>query len=294
MAGLWCAVTRVALVGLIVIASTACDGPGLYEDVNYDVRFGNSASMDIHIPDDTDLSRPAVLLIHGGAWRFGDKSNYTDAAQRLARAGYVAATANYRLVPGGVYPAAVQDCLCALSFLRANADAYGIDPDRIAVMGYSAGGHLTSLMGVAADQPMHQPDCEWGPTGPPAAVIPAGTNHDMRIGSHEWVSDFMGGDKDDIPELYDLASPIFHVRPGLPPYLIIHGANDIVDVDDAKTMVTAMRDAGNDVSFLELAGAGHVTSPTDTGQIYVQAATDMPEAWAATIDFLDRKLEYGK
>ena len=167
-------------------AAAACSGPGLYAGVPYDDRFGDQTTMDIHVPDNAESGRPAVMLIHGGAWRFGSKDAYSDAAERLARAGFVAATINYRLVPGGTYPAAVQDCVCALSFLRANADAYGIDPERIAVMGYSAGGHLSSLIGVAGDDEAHAPDCEWGPTGLPAAVIPAGTNHDGAAATTTW------------------------------------------------------------------------------------------------------------
>jgi acetyl esterase/lipase len=278
---------------LVLLVVAACDGPGVMNDVSYDDRFGDSTEMDIHVPDNADPARPAVMLVHGGAWRYGDKDGYTDAAERLARAGFVAATINYRLVPAGIYPAAVQDCLCALSFLRANADAYGIDPERIAVMGYSAGGHLTSLLGVAAEEAMHAPDCAWGPTGPPAAVVAGGTDHDMRRdGDVELIADFMGGSIEDIPERWEMASPIAHVREGrrLPPYLVVHGSDDVVDIDGATAMVDALRATGNDASFLELEGAGHVTSPTDTGQIYLQAATDMPEAWAATIDFLDRTL----
>ena len=276
---------------LALVAAASCSGTGLYAEVPYDDRFGDQTTMDIHLPDNAASGRPAVMLIHGGAWRYGSKDDYTDAAERLARAGFVAATINYRLVPGGTYPAAVQDCVCALSFLRANADAYGIDPDRIAVMGYSAGGHLSSLLGVAGNHEAHAPDCEWGATGLPAAVIPGGTNHDMRLGpGNDLVSDFMGGDEEDIPELYQQASPIAHVRKDLPPYLVIHGAHDVVDIDGAYAMVDALRAAGNDAALLELEGAGHIDSPTDTGQVYLQAATDMPEAWAATIDFLDRTL----
>src|SRR5262245_59011224 len=106
----------------------ACGGPTVHEDVVYDHRFGGATSLDVHIPEGTATARPTVMLIHGGGWRYGSKEAYTEAAERFAAAGYVAATINYRLVPEGTYPAAVQDCLCALSFLRANAEVYGIDP----------------------------------------------------------------------------------------------------------------------------------------------------------------------
>ena len=275
------------------VAGFACSGPIVLADVPYDTRFGDAATMDIYIPDGPApaAGRPAVMLIHGGAWRFGSKDDYDPAAERLARAGFVAATINYRLVPAGIYPAAVQDCLCALSFLRANAGAYDIDPDRIAVSGYSAGGHLSSLIGVAAELEVHAPDCEWGPTGPPAAVIPGATSHTMLDSQHDVVIDFMGGTEEEMPELYASASPIAQVHPGAPPYLVIHGEDDVVRVEGAIAMVDALRAAGNQVWFLELRGGGHVVNPsTDSSQIALEAATDLPEAWAATIDFLDQTL----
>src|SRR5262245_61702745 len=101
----------------VLVTAAACTDTGLYADVSYDDRFGDATTMDIHTPSEATGGRPAIMLIHGGGWRAGDKDNYTAAAQRYAAAGYVAATINYRLVPAGVYPAAAQDCLCALSFL---------------------------------------------------------------------------------------------------------------------------------------------------------------------------------
>lgn len=273
-------------------ALAACDGPGVYEGVVYDARFGDAASMDVHVPDNGDAGRPAVMLIHGGGWRHGDKEHYTDAAERLAGAGFVAATINYRLVPGGIYPAMVQDCLCALAYLRANADAYGLDPERIAVAGYSAGAHLAALVGLAADVEEHAPDCEWGPTGAPAAVIPGDGIYDFREGdTSELIEDFLGGSRDEVPETYEAASPMAHVRGGMPPFLVIHGADDVVPVANATGLVDDLRAAGNQAWLLELDGAGHVTTPGTGGAgLYGEMATEMPEAWLATIDFLDQTL----
>lgn len=268
----------------------ACSGPTVYEDVVYDRRFGDATSLDVHIPEGTATARPAVMLIHGGAWRYGAKDSYTEAAERFAAAGYVAATINYRLVPAGAYPAAVQDCLCALSFLRANADVYGIDPARIAVTGYSAGGHLSALVGTGADVAAHQPDCEWGPTGAPAAAIPGDSNYDLVSGADSsLVQDFIGGTLEERPEPYASASPLTHVRPGAPPFLVVHGSSDVVPLQGARDLAEALRAAGNDVRMLELGGAGHITSSTTASDgAYLQAATDTPEAWAVQLDFLAR------
>ena len=281
----------------------ACGGPAVYEDVVYDVRFGDATSMDIHVPASADagagaaatvaeIAGPAVMLIHGGGWRYGSKEAYTEAAERLAAAGYVAATINYRLVPEGTYPAAAKDCLCALSFLRANAAAYGIDPARIAVTGYSAGGHLAALVGTGADVAAHQPDCEWGPAAPPAAVIPGDAVYDFAAGGadgSDLVRDFLGGTRQERPEAYASASPITHVRPGAPPVLVVHGSADIVPIATARELADRLRAAGGDVRMLELGGAGHIVSAvTASDGAYLQAATETPEAWAVQLDFLAR------
>jgi hypothetical protein len=102
-------------------------------------------------------------------------------AQRLAHSGYVAATIEYRLVPDGVFPAAAEDCFCALAFLRAHAQEYGLDPQRVALMGYSAGGQLVSLLGVHAEDPeLQDPGCPAGLTFAPAAVIDGAGPADLR------------------------------------------------------------------------------------------------------------------
>jgi acetyl esterase/lipase len=278
---------------LTVLLAACGSGTQVYESVSYDRRFGDATVMDIHVPDaGRAAGRPTIMLIHGGGWRYGARDGYTDAAERYAAAGYVAATIEYRLVPSGIYPAMVQDCLCALSFLRANADAYGIDPDRIAVSGYSAGGQLSALVGTASDLPAHQPDCEWGPTAPPAAAIPGDGAYDFTANEPSWlVKDFLGGTPAEVPDNYVNSSPLLHVRPGVPPFLVIHGGADMVPIEGAKALVTAVRDAGSEAHFLDVSGAGHVTSSTTaTDGVYLQAASDTPEAWAATIDFLDRTL----
>jgi acetyl esterase/lipase len=278
---------QASLIAATLVAG--CADTGVYSGVRYDERFGDATSMDIHVPEGGGDARPAVMLIHGGAWRWGDRSNYTEAAERFAAAGYVAATIDYRLVPAGVYPAMVQDCLCALSFLRANAAAYKIDPDRIAVTGYSAGGQLSALLGTAYDHPAHQPDCEWGPTGAPAATIPGDGRYNFTADSNEWISDFMGGTFDEVPDNYVNSSPLLQVKPDLPPMLVVHGLSDVVPIEGARDLVESMREHGNETHFLQLGAAGHILSPTTaTDGGYLQAATDMPEAWAVTFDFLAR------
>ncbi len=245
--------------------------------------------MDIYEPADGQTRRPAVMFIHGGAWRGGSRDHFSRLALRLARSGFVTASIDYHLVPEGAYPVAIQDCFCALSWLRAHAGEYGVDPDRIAVMGYSAGAHLASIVGVGGDTPELQAGgCPTGSTGPPAAVIPSDGPHDLRGIDHDWVSDFLGGTEEEVPERYVLASPITHVRPGLPRYLLIHADGDLLaNVRQSRDMREALFAAGNDVRLLELAGGGHLLNEgVDQASEYGQVASDQPEATLAIFDFL--------
>ena len=94
---------------------------------------------------------PALLLIHGGGWRSGNKSMDIPMAQQIAAKGYVTAAVEHRLSPEALYPAAIYDIKAAIRFLRANAKKYNIDPDKIAIMGSSAGGQLAALVGMTAN-----------------------------------------------------------------------------------------------------------------------------------------------
>ncbi|MEZ4226210.1 MAG: alpha/beta hydrolase [Polyangiaceae bacterium] len=284
--------TALATLSCLALGLGGCGAPSEILDVSYDDRFGDQTTMDLFLPAGEPSGSPAIVMIHGGAWRFGSKDAYRDAATRMARSGWVAVSINYRLGSAGVYPRAVQDCVCALSFLRAHADDYGIDPDRIAVTGYSAGGHLASLIGTSADAPEHIPDCASGATTLPNAVISAAGAQDLHGKKHAWVREFVGGSESEFPERYDTASPIHHVKPGSPPLLMITGGADwLADFDDLDKMRNSMRAAGNDADLLLINGGGHIINPDENvGAVNLEVADMTPEAWAATADFLDRTL----
>lgn len=281
---------RILLLVVVLATLVGCGAPGEIKNVSYDDRFGDATTMDIYLPSGAPAHSPAIMMIHGGAWRGGSKSAYHDAAVRMARSGWVAVSINYRLGPAGVYPRAVQDCVCALSYLRKHADEYGIDPHRIAVTGYSAGGQLASLIGVAADAPGHVPDCAAGGTGLPAAVISSAGVQDFHGKDHQWVRDFLGGSESEVPHNYDAASPITYVGPNKPPMLLVTGGADwFADFDDLTRMRDSMRDAGNDAELLLTNGGGHLVNPDENaGAVDVEVADMTPEGWAAMTDFLTR------
>jgi acetyl esterase/lipase len=282
------------LLALTVALTSACSGVEQLADVSYDDRFGSSTTMDVYMPAGGGEGRPAVLMIHGGGWRLFSKAAYAQQAERLAGAGFVAATINYRLVPDGAYPALMQDSHCALAFLRAHADEYGLDPDRVAVLGYSAGGHMASLLGVATDVEDFQPDCAAGSTGPPNGVISGAGPQDLRELHHaDAIRELLGGTIDEVPERYDLASPLFHVgrTDDVPPYLLIHGSADLfVPIEQSEDMRDALRADGVDARLLNIPAGGHLLNADGRGDQHLSTSADTPQAWAAQVDFLDRTL----
>ncbi|HEY0992336.1 MAG TPA: alpha/beta hydrolase [Kofleriaceae bacterium] len=290
-------VLQIAIPSLLIVAVGAgCMAPEERLDVSYDDRFGDATLMDLYLPDGDAPANPTVLFIHGGSWTGGSKKHFVAAGRRLARSGFVVASANYRLVPDGVFPNNIEDCICSLAYLRAHAADYRIDPDRILVMGYSAGAHLASLVGLASEHPELQPDCEaaaGAAVAPPAAVISASGPQDMRtfwdeVGDKSGVEGIFGGSPDELPRMYDLGSPRFHVRPGVPPFLLLE---DALDFGGVEAMRAALVDDGNDARLLKIAGSLHILEQAaDPGVYEGGVSSETPEAWIAIDDFLFRTI----
>lgn len=248
--------------------------------------------MDLYLPDDDELAHPTVMFIHGGAWRGGDKDHARNMGPRLARSGYTVASINYRLLPDGVFPNNFTDCVCALAYLRAHAEELAIDPDQIVVMGYSAGAHLASLVGLASDHPELPVDCEVAggqPVAPPVAVISASGPQDMRVfrdGRETMVDEIFGGPPDELPRAYELGSPRYHVRPDVSPFLFIGDAIDFGAIDATRDELVA---AGNEARLLRVAGSLHIfVQHADPGVYEGGMTSEAPEAWIAIGDFLRR------
>lgn len=285
-------------------ASAGCHDIVVETDITYDERFA-STRMDMYAPAGSSDTRPAVIVLHGGAWSsrydFLERDGTEDHARRLAAAGFVTFNVDYRLTgrsgdEDGVFPHAVQDVLCALAYVRLHADEYGIDPERIASYGYSAGGHLASMLGVATRAPAVTPDCAAaeGDIEPVRAVV-SGAGPQLMSGlstAGDFVSDFIGGSCDDLPEVCADASPISYVNPGAPPYLFIHGEDDwFVDFSQSVDMRDALSDVATDSRILKIPGGGHVWNHTASGDEWdLVLAVDSPAAFAATIDFLDHTI----
>ena len=216
------------------------------EDVVFGTGGGRELRCDVYRPPSVGPV-PAVLLVHGGSWRHGDRTQLRGYGILLGRAGYVCVASEYRLLPEAPWPAQIHDVKAALRWMRANADELGIDPHRIAVEGNSAGAHLALL---AAGTPGH-PDLEGegGNPGTPTHVsaaigvyAPTLFSHgDQQRGSITLASLIEAG----TAEAAAAASPLTHVRPGFPPTLLIHGTQDeLVPVHASLVMYEALAEAG--------------------------------------------------
>ncbi len=230
------------------------------------VEGGDSAqSLDLFMPDNgsNDL-RPGIVFVHGGGWVGGDKSEFTNRAKELAASGYVAISINYRLAPKNKYPVPLQDCQAAVRWLRARSTEYHIDPNRIASMGSSAGGHLATMLGLTDDP---KPDREGQKfSSRTNCVIDYYGRMDLTIeptSEHhtDFRARFIGAeivDSDNAVKLYQEASPIMHIDKQSPSILIVHGGIDEqVEPIQSSNMFDQLQKAGIQCYFLKLSGQGH-------------------------------------
>lgn len=173
-------------------------------------------------------ARPLVVVIHGGSWSGGDRTQLPAIARRLAASGYAIASIDYRLAPAHPYPAAIEDVRSAVDYLRSNAARFGIDPDAVVLYGRSAGAHLALLAAYRWHAPFVR--------GVVGLYPPTDLAWSWAHPANPWVLDtpatlraFLGGGPDDSEALrarYREASPITWVDADSPPTLLVHGGRD--------------------------------------------------------------------
>ena len=117
-------------------------------DITYATVAGEELKLNVSRPKDAKGPLPCVLVIHGGAWRGGHRNGHNDITWNLASRGFVSATVSYRFCPKHPFPAQVQDVKAAVRFLRANSEKYGIDAKQFGAVGFSAGAHLSMMLGT--------------------------------------------------------------------------------------------------------------------------------------------------
>lgn len=256
-------------------------GVSFYPDITYKSVFGfRPLKLDLYVPANK-TPKPAVIWVHGGGWFVGDPrmpgvwGNWPKVLARLAARGYVVAGVSYRLSGAAKFPAQIQDVKSAIRWLRINAHALGIDPNRIAAWGGSAGGQLVSLAGVscgdkAFDDPTNEPgkvsSCvqavvDWyGPadflTMDKQALPGSPIKHDSPTSPE---SRYLGCllSKCPLAQVH-AASPVMHVAAHEPPFLIMNGDDDhsVAPGQDAE-FYKALKAKGNEARHVVLHGVDH-------------------------------------
>ncbi len=272
----WSALFLVAPLVLGSSAAVAADDAGvkLYFNVPYRDPASKACVLDLAVPEAAAAKpRPAIVIIHGGGWIEGDKSSFASAERHqppnivdLARLGFVAATMNYRLAGEAPYPAALDDCRCAIRWLRANAQKYHVDSDHIGAYGNSAGGHLALLLAVVPPETAVKPgEPNAGYSSQVQAAVSDSGPLDLLTQHRNKqlitvIEKFMGGPPDGARQrTYEAASPASYVSKSIPPLLLIYGeADGQVDVATADRYVAALGGAGlADLTYIRLAKVDH-------------------------------------
>jgi acetyl esterase/lipase len=257
---------RLALVAFLTLAGIApvhAQDVPIQKDIVYGKAGGEELKLDLARPTKGEGPFPLVVCLHGGAWQIGHRSSEHSQLRLLAQHGYVAASVGYRLAPKHRFPAQIEDARAAVRFLRAHAREHNIDPNRVAAVGGSAGGHLALLLGLMD-----------GP-GKVQAVVNYSGPTDLRTWSATPQGDVLlkkvvnGRDTNGILEdllgtsgrkaaVVAKASPITHVDAKDPPVLTFHGTADpLVQAEQAKMLHEALKKAGVVEKLVLVEGAGH-------------------------------------
>lgn len=244
-------------------------GVKLVPDLAY--RDGNPMwKLDLVLPDiPATAPRPAIMFIHGGGWRAGDKraGYFLQGALDYAAKGYVTVSVNYRLAGEAPFPACIADVRCAVRWLRANAGKYNLDPNRIGAYGNSAGAHLAVMLALA-----DKPDAMLDGDAPHRehssavqAVCASATPTDFtasigaNAGRFREKGSLFFGPEDTLEERVKKASPVTYARADAPPILLIHGDTDTtVKPEQSLKLYAALKAAGaRDVALMMIHDVGH-------------------------------------
>jgi acetyl esterase/lipase len=230
--------------------------------------------VDLYLPKkrNNDKPLPVVALIHGGGWVNGDRLGYAAAAIQFARTGdYAAVGVGYRLTKEAHWPAQVFDCKAAIRWIRAHAKEYNLDPDKIAVMGSSAGGHLSSLLGTSGD--VKELEGDLGPNTTFSSRVQCVVNlcgpedftkalmfdkEKKPILKDDAVIGLLGGNYEEKHAEAVAASPVTYVSKDDPPFITFHGtADQRVAYRNAEEIHAALQKAGVFSLLVPIIGGGH-------------------------------------
>jgi acetyl esterase/lipase len=241
----------------IEVGNAAVQRNLVYKRVN-----GIVLTLDLYRPDGVSGLLPVIVCVHGGHWEAGGKDRCP--AVSLVQDGYAVASINYRLARTAPFPAQIEDCKAAVRWIRANASNYHLDPDRIGVWGYSAGGHLAALLGTSGGVPelegsgdnmqyssRVQAVCDVAGPADLAAMTNLGPKRRFAIEA------LLGGPLEKDKAKAITASPIHYVSKDDPPFLIVHGEGDrVIPVEQSQRLYEELLKAGVNAT-LKILPVGH-------------------------------------
>ncbi len=254
--------TTLSLALLFAVHALADDrGVDVRRQIAYSSPAGQDLLLDAYVPRG-EGPFPAVVVIHGGSWKSGDRFQLGAHAWWFASQGIAAFSIDYRLAPDHKWPAQIHDCKAAVRWIKSHAPEFRVDPDRVGAYGYSAGGHLALLLGVAdaavgleGDAPEGAPDTRVRAVAAGGAPVEF---RDVQPRSRGFVY-WLGATLEESPETYRLCSPAAHVDATDPPCFLFHGTADvIVSMADPRLMTRELESAGVEHAMHEVPLAGHI------------------------------------
>lgn len=235
-------------------------------DVQTNPQLGERGLIDVFLPEDATGPVPFVVGVHGGGWGGGDHRSYSWLPKRIVPQGWGLVNCTYRLANIAPYPAAYDDLVQLLKWLRRHGASLGLNADKAALLGGSAGGHLVSLLAGRLDF-----------SNPSFIRVRAVASYcpvaDL-VGQYQWdqsrdkkmTANFIGGSPDEKPDAYREASPISHVHGNMPPMLLYHGDSDqVVPFDQSQKYAGALEEAGAAFTFKIGKGEPHTMLAPWTG-----------------------------
>ncbi|WP_448628329.1 alpha/beta hydrolase fold domain-containing protein [Geodermatophilus sp. URMC 64] len=255
--------------------------------------------LDLVLPPESDGPVPVAAFLHGGGWRLGSRHAAGPAYrgadptpfERLAQAGIAVASVDYRLSGEATWPAQLHDAKAAVRWLRARAGELGIDAERIAAWGESAGGHLAALLGLVTDPALEGEVGISGTSSAVAAVVAWYAPTDLVGFAADAGTDpsdpstreaqLLGAPAPDVPERAAQASPVTHVTPDAPPFLLLHGAAD--------RFIPAVQSERLHGLLVEAGVAAELDLYADADHMWLGSPEAAEQALVRTIDVLRRR-----
>lgn len=270
------------LIAICATVAQVASDVDLIRNVEYGKGGGRALKLDIVRPKVLPKGlMPAIIYVHGGGWSGGNKESYLPMCTYLAQRGYFCTTIEYRLTGEAIWPAQIEDCKCAIRWMRAHAKEYNVDPNRIGVWGDSAGGHLVALLGTSGGSVILEGKggwkeyssrvnavCDW--YGPVDFLWYYENAKDNPLVSgvfkdgSDVISQLFGGPFWERPGLCKQASPLSYISKDDPPFLIMQGDKDpLVPMIQSQMLDTALTKAGVKSKLIIMKGAGHGFPGTD-------------------------------